>query len=118
VTAFALVPRDITRDSYLCGIVGGTRPFGEPQQVESCFFAAYQQCRGDKMQYDTLENELQIVEVERDFIIDNHCGIAYVYNSYTAACASLQLRADGLHFMGCGADGDILVPSAPPGSST
>jgi hypothetical protein len=118
---FALYPRNITgffgmdHESYLCGIVGSTHPKWEPQQVESCFFTAYKQCLNDGMVYDTLENG---TEVERDFIIDDHCGIVYLPGSSTATCASLQLRADGLHFMQCGTDGDIFVPSSSPGSPT
>ena len=43
------------------------------------------------------------VQVERYFYIDDHCGIAYVrrpysQSAYTASCASLEMRADGLHF--------------------
>jgi hypothetical protein len=67
------------------------------------------------MVYDTLENG---TEVERDFIIDDHCGIVYLPGSSTATCASLQLRADGLHFIQCGTDGDIFVPSSSPRNPT
>ena len=66
------------------------------------------------------------VETERDFYIDNHCGIAYSRGIVDgmmlipgslrglAACASLEMRADGLHFLQCGTDGDIFVPNYPP----
>jgi hypothetical protein len=116
IADFALVPRDTSYDyeSYLCGVLGGNYAFGKPQQVEMCFFTAHQQCWDDALEYHTFEMGLN---VERDFIIDDHCGIAYWRNSYTAACATLELRADGLHVMRCGADGDIFIPSAPPGSS-
>ncbi len=119
IADFALYPRRITRyttwdfESYLCGIVGSAHPEGlPPQQVESCFFTAYKQCLDDAMVYKTLENG---TEVERNFIIDNHCGIAYLPRPNIAAtCASLELRADGLHFMQCGTDGDVFVPNASP----
>ncbi len=117
---FALAPRDITRVYHWCGAVGGGYP-PLPQQVEDCFFYAYQNCWDDAMVYVTLQDAPPPAG-ELEFIIDNHCGIAYLHNSYTtiaplAACASLEQRADGLHFMQCGADGDIFVPSAPLGST-
>lgn len=117
VDDFVLVPRHISRfttgeyESYLCGRVGGAPYAIKPQQVESCFFTAYKRCLDDAMLYDTLEKRSV---VERDFIIDNHCGIVYLPGSHTATCASLELRADGLYFMQCGTDGDIFVPNAPP----
>ena len=119
--AFALVPRNITRNYSMCGVVGGGYSYYIPQQVEQCFFSAYQNCWDDAMQYDTHAN-VPPPTGELDFFIDNHCGIAYLHNSYTtiaplATCASLEQRADGLHFRQCGTDGDIFVPSAPPGSA-
>ena len=118
IAAFALVPRDTQYDneSYLCGIVGGAHAYGIPQQVEDCFFSAYQNCWTDALEYLLPQQTLATGEVV--FIIDNHCGIAYQHNSYLAACASLEQRADGLHFIQCGADGDIFVPSVPSGSGS
>jgi hypothetical protein len=55
------------------------------------------------------------------FIIDNHCGIAYLHRNEAAppvACASVEQHADGLHFMQCGADGDIFVPNTVIGGAS
>ncbi|GCE11056.1 hypothetical protein KTT_09150 [Tengunoibacter tsumagoiensis] len=121
VADFALTPRRITLtrftiwtyESYICGRIGGVHP-NDPQRVESCFFTAYTHCLDDAMLYDTQENG---TKVEKDFMIDNHCGVVYLSGSHTAMCASLEWRADGLHFMQCGTDGDIFVPRTLSGSS-
>jgi hypothetical protein len=111
IAPFALVPRDMIDDSYLCGVIGTPSAFGTPQEIEACFFAAYQHCLADSMGYRTLIGGIQ---VERDFYIDNHCGIAYQRGSYAVACTSLESHADGLRFLKCGTDGDLFVPSASP----
>jgi hypothetical protein len=66
------------------------------------------------------------VTTERDFYIDNYCGIGYsrgIVNEYgfvprnpgakLAACASLLMSTNGLLFKQCGTDGDIFVPLVP-----
>ncbi len=116
ITPFALAPRDVILESYLCGIIGGLHPYRNPQQAEQCFYTAYQRCEPGAMKYATVANG---TEMERDFYIDDHCGLAYWRGiasqpgSNMAACASLTMRADGLHFSQCGKDGDIFVPSNP-----
>jgi len=117
LASFTLDPRDIITESYLCGIVGGSHPYRQPRQAELCFYTAYQQCRVGMIKYDAVAANGD--EVERDFYIDNHCGIAYWRGiasqpeSNLAACASLAMRADGLHFSQCGTDGDVFVPLVP-----
>lgn len=101
-------PELVVYEAYDCGIVGGAYSQDTPQQIESCFFTAYNQCLADSMGYDTLEAAGD--KIQRVFYIDNHCGIAYQRGSYMAACASLEFRADGLHFAQCGDDGDIFIP--------
>lgn len=119
IAPFALVPRDVFDESYFCGAVGFISPDGTtPQEIEVCFFAAYQHCLADYMGYTTLRGGAQMAQ---GFYIDNHCGIAYQRGSYiayqrgsyAASCASLEMNADGLHFLQCGMDGDLFVPSAP-----
>jgi hypothetical protein len=114
-SSFALVPRDAFDDSYHCGVVGSAYAIGTPQEIETCFFTAYQQCLADSMGYTTL---IEGIQVEQDFYIDTHCGIGYKRGigyrrgSYAASCASLEMRANGLHFVQCGMDGDLFVPNA------
>lgn len=109
VRVITLESRVYIDGAYDCGVVGAARSQGTPQQVESCFFTAYNQCLADGMGYDSMDAG---VEVQRAFYIDNHCGIGYQRGQYTTTCASLEFQADGLHFAQCGADGDIFVPSA------
>lgn len=121
--SFTLYARDVTYESYLCGIVNSTTPYEYrvPQEMEACFYAAYQHCLADSLVYFASVNA---IETERDFYIDNHCGIAYSPGSLDgrgmvprnrgaqlAACASLESRDDGLHFLQCGSDGDIFLPN-------
>jgi hypothetical protein len=96
-------------ETYSCGVIGDAHLHSTPQQIESCFFTAYNQCLADSMVYDTLEPR---VEVQKAFYIDNHCAIGYQRGQYMTTCASLEFQADGLHFVQCGTDGDIFVPSA------
>lgn len=96
-------------ETYSCGVIGDARLQSTPQQIESCFFTAYNQCLADSMVYEALEPR---VEVQRAFYIDNHCGIGYQRGQYTTTCASLEFQADGLHFVQCGTDGDVFVPLA------
>lgn len=116
IAPFALAPLDVPQDSISCGVVGSSPTPGNdtPQKIEACFFAAYQQCLGYKMGYKTI---LEGVHVERVFYINNHCGLAYQLLSEKGTCASLESRADGLHFSQCGTDGDIFMPNSPPTSS-
>jgi hypothetical protein len=111
IAPFALVPHDTIADSYLCGVIGAPSNIDLPQEVEACFFVAYQHCLADSMGYRTL---ISGVQVERGFYIDTQCGIAYQRGSSLAACASLESRADGIQFLQCGTDGDLIVPSASP----
>lgn len=108
--SFTLYARFVTQEFYLCGVVNSTKPyaFRIPQEMEACFFTAYQQCLADSIEYFT---SVQAVETEFNFYIDNHCGIAYSKGAKLAACASLELRNDGLHFLRCGTDGDIFMPN-------
>lgn len=105
----AYTPVFFISETYNCGIVGDVRSHSTPQQIESCFATAYNQCLADGMGYETLEPR---VEVQRAFYIDNHCGIGYQRGQYISTCASLEFQADGLYFVQCGTDGDIFVSSA------
>lgn len=112
IKPFALAPRYLF-ESYTCGLMNDST-LALPRGMEECFFTAYQQCFADALGYETVINGVQ---VERYFYIDNHCNIGYLRTidtaSYMDTCASLELRADGLHFSQCGTDGDIFVPRMP-----
>jgi hypothetical protein len=118
IDSFDLFARDVISESYFCGIVG-VWTSSTPKEMEACFFAAYQQCLAASMGYRIV---MDGAWEERDFYIDNHCGIAYgpaIAPPYfrrpsdVAACANVTLRHDGLHFSQCGDDGDVFVPGTP-----
>jgi hypothetical protein len=116
--SFTLFARDPAYESYQCGVVGAAGSENRTPLIEECFGIAYHQCLARTMGYGTT---IDRVPTQRNFYIDNHCGIAYQRGFAPrqsgvnlAACASLLESTDGLHFSQCGTDGDIFVPSDVP----
>lgn len=90
------------------------------QGVENCFWQAYQQCHPATLVYtqggvDTATIHTFSLEKQNGkcAITDALQHIIYPHSPTTAArdtCAGLAQQADGLHFLACNGEGDILVP--------
>ena len=108
-----------------CGSVR-TNPRGIPlngpaaKQAEDCFWQAYQKCHAASLSFTTTGVDTVVV---RTFTIQNNgeqCSVsdtvqhAIVPAPLSAAkiytCTGVTEQADGLHFTGCGNDGNIIVP--------
>jgi hypothetical protein len=102
-----------------CGSVqtanfANAKDFAKQQaNVENCFWQASQHCYVASMSYEGTTD----VDSGRRFNIDASCSISeHSYtgtsssSSPTYTCTGVTQRPDGLHFAGCGKDGDILVP--------
>lgn len=111
-----------------CGTVHTTRLLIVPtdqdraQGIENCFWQAYQQCRPATMGYSQASLDTATIH---NFSLKSQNGRCVITDalqhliaprapqpagSYT--CASLTRQTDGLHFLACGKEGNILVPSA------
>jgi hypothetical protein len=101
-----------------------TVPTGQDrvQEVEQCFWQAYQQCRPATMRYSQASVDTATIHT---FAIRRQNGGCVVSDtlehvieprtvqpagSYT--CAGLRQQIDGLYFLACGQEGTILVPAA------
>src|SRR5437588_4082613 len=108
-----------------CGSVR-TNPRGIPlngaaaKQAEDCFWQAYQKCHAASITFTTTGVDTVAVHT---FTIQNNgeqCSVsdavqhAIVPASLSAAktytCTGVTKQADGLHFTGCGNEGNIIVP--------
>jgi hypothetical protein len=108
-----------------CGsvsVLGGRVTSGDPQQVESCFYQAYQQCSpatmsatlsgvdaGTKHTFSLqgFPGNCAIQDERQTFVVPRPSGPAT-----TVSCAGLSDTGNGLLFSSCGAFGDILIPSS------
>ena len=108
-----------------CGSVR-TNPRGIPlngpatKQAEDCFWQAYQKCHAASLSFTTTGVDTVVV---RTFTIQNNgeqCSVsdtvqhaivpAPLSAAKTYTCTGVTEQADGLHFTGCGNDGNIIVP--------
>ena len=109
-----------------CGIVQGLARLEVPvddngaQQAENCFWQAFQHCRPTTLVFITTSVDTALI---RTFTIHNNKGacsisdarqLRVVPNQPSAAttftCTGLVQQQQGLHFLACGQDGDIVVP--------
>lgn len=92
-----------------CGTVYPQATLASVKFAEDCFAEDYQQCYPASLHYDTGNEVFQALQVS------SSCQLALVQqgNQPGTLCASLTQLADGLHVMGCGNLGDILVPANP-----
>ncbi len=111
----------------LCGTVM-TNPRGIPTDVptatraENCFWQAFQKCAPASLVYtlfgvDTATARTFIVRANGDHctVTDTvkHTMVPALPTPLTApatyTCSGIAQKSDGLHFSGCGQDGDIVV---------
>ena len=91
-----------------CGSVGDGTSAASTTESEKCFWDAYQQSHAATMTSITTPNNGWIA---RYFNTDNHRQITEARSDQNTknTCASLTQEADGLHFSGCGTDGNVVV---------
>lgn len=91
-----------------CGVVDFRAPPGGKEEKETCFAQAYQDCYPAGLEYISSA-------ALYEFQISSACQLTLTVNGAQPAtpCASLTQQADGLHVLGCGAQGDLLVPATP-----
>lgn len=90
------------------------------KQVEDCFWQAYQKCSTATLSFTTTGVDTVLL---RKFTIKNNSGQCLVTDAVqhaivpaplspakTYTCTGLTEQTDGLHFSGCGIDGEVLVP--------
>ena len=90
------------------------------RQAENCFWQAFQQCSAASLTFQQSGIDAGVIHT---FIIVNNtgkCSISDVTQHYIApnptqagqtyTCTSLARQADGLHFLNCGTEGNIVVP--------
>ncbi len=111
-----------------CGTVHASRLMIVPtdqdraRDIETCFWQEYQQCHSATMGYSQAGLDTATIHT---FSLNNQAGQCVVIDklqsiveprapqaagSYT--CTGLTRQADGLHFLACGKEGNILVPTA------
>lgn len=108
-----------------CGSVR-TNPRGTPvngaaaKQAEDCFWQAFQQCHPASLSFtstgvDTVEVHTFTIQSNGQQCSVNDAGQhaivpAPLSAAKTYACTGVAMQADGLHFTGCGNEGNIIVP--------
>ncbi len=85
-----------------------------------CFWQAYQQCRPATLVYsqggvDTATVHTFSLKSQNGkcVIIDTLQHVVFPHSSKpagTTVCVGLSQQTDGLHFLGCGNEGEVLVP--------
>jgi hypothetical protein len=95
-----------------CGTVYHGNEAGHNMQAEDCFVQNKLQCYPADLFFDTGSS----TPASR-FEIDGTCKIFQAaeinFNSPKVPCTGMIQQKDGLHFQGCGANGEILVPVNP-----
>ncbi len=99
-----LIPR-----GEACGGVYSQATPAAVRLTEACFARDYQQCYPALLYYVTGSAPVDT------FRVSASCQLTLVQsgNLPGTPCASLTQQADGLHMIGCGSQGDILVPARP-----
>jgi hypothetical protein len=90
------------------------------KQVADCFWQAYQKCRAATLSFTTTGIDTVLL---RTFSIKSNGGQCLVTDTIrhaivpsplspakTYTCTGIIEQADGLHFSGCGTDGDVVIP--------
>ncbi|MDQ6602128.1 MAG: hypothetical protein M3Z19_05320 [Chloroflexota bacterium] len=92
-----------------------------------CFWQAYQQCQAVGMAQLFVYQRFFETSDNRSFRLDGTSGVCAISEELQAfglmantpqtsifTCAGLARDSGGLHFLGCGSDGDFTVPATPP----
>jgi len=91
------------------------------EQVENCFWQAYQHCQAASMQVTTMGIDAgtiriftvesrgascQVTDMVHTYVAPNHTGPVMIY-----PCSGVTQQAVGLLIAGCGNDGNVVVPA-------
>jgi len=90
------------------------------QQAENCFWQAFQTCSAASLTFETSGIDAGVIHTFTTVNTNGKCTISDATQHYIApnptqpgpayTCSSLARQADGLHFLNCGAGGNIVVP--------
>jgi|SRR5947209_8599102 len=108
-----------------CGSVQ-TTPRGLPvngvtaKQAEACFWQAYQKCQAATLVFTSTSVDTVALHTFSMRRSGQNCSVtdamqhAIVPAKFSAAktytCTGVAAKSDGLHFSGCGEEGDVIVP--------
>ena len=89
--------------------------------AEDCFWQAYQQCRPATLTYSLTSVDTAVIHT---FSLENQNGKCVITDARqntivphtprpagSSVCTGLTQQPDGLHFLACGTEGDVLVPA-------
>lgn len=123
-TAPAATPT--TQSAQKCGTIHSMRMLVVPadesnaKKVEDCFWQAYQQCHPATMIYS--QGSVDTVTIHTFSLKSQNGGCVITdalqnqvvphpaQSAGSHQCSGLQQQTDGLHFLSCAGEGDILVP--------
>jgi hypothetical protein len=90
------------------------------RQAENCFWQAFQQCSAASLTFQQSGIDAGVIHTFTTVNNNGKCSISDVTQHYIApnptqagqtyTCTGLARQADGLHFLKCGAEGNIVVP--------
>ncbi len=90
------------------------------QQAENCFWQAFQTCSAASLTFETSGTDAGVIHTFTIINNNGKCSISDATQHYIApnptqsgpayTCTGLARQADGLHFLNCGAEGNIVVP--------
>ena len=108
-----------------CGRVQ-TSPRGLPlnaamaKQAEACFWQAYQKCQPATLGFTSTSVDTVALHTFSIRTSGQNCSVtdamqhaivpAKLSAAKTYTCTVVAAKSDGLHFSGCGAEGDVIVP--------
>ncbi|GHO84706.1 hypothetical protein [Dictyobacter formicarum] len=114
-----------TRQVSKCGSVQ-TSPRGLPlnaamaKQAEACFWQAYQKCQPATLGFTRTSVDTVAVHTFSIRTSGQSCSVtdtmqhaivpAKLSAARTYTCTGVAAKSDGLHFSGCGDEGDVVVP--------
>jgi len=90
------------------------------QQAENCFWQAFQQCSAASLTFQASGTDAGVIHTFTTIDNNGKCSISDATQHYIApnptqpgpayTCTGLARQADGLHFLNCGDEGNIVVP--------
>ncbi|HEY7417706.1 MAG TPA: hypothetical protein VH593_21165 [Ktedonobacteraceae bacterium] len=117
----------VTQPVQNCGTVHSTNLLVVPTDqdlakgAEDCFWQAYQQCRPATLTYSLTSVDTAAIHT---FSLENQNGGCVITDARqnmvaphaprpagSSVCTGLTQQPDGLHFLACGNEGNVLVPA-------
>jgi len=93
---------------------------GTVRQTENCFWQAFQQCSAATLTFEASGIDAGVIHTFTTVNNNGKCSISDATQHYIApnpaqpgktySCTGLTQQADGLHFLNCGDEGNIVVP--------